>query len=199
MQARKALVLGAAVGCFAAGAASAQDRRPYLGGAISRTDMKDTCEGVSISCDKTDKGWKIFGGYQFSRNLAAELGYADLGETKAAGTQGGVAVNGNVKAKAWELVGIGAMPLMQELALYAKLGIYHAKTDSTASAAVPGFSTSGSASNTNSNFTVGFGVQVNVTRNFAARAEWQKYNDVGGNDTGKTDIDLLTAALLYRF
>ena len=200
MQACKALVLGAAVaGCFAAGAASAQDRGPYVGGAISRTDMKDACEGVSISCDKTDKGWKIFGGYQFNRNLAAELAYADLGKTKASGTQGGVAVNGELKSKAWELVGIGAWPLMQELSLYAKLGIYHGKTDSTASASVPGFSTSGNASNTNTDFTVGFGAQVNIMRNLAARAEWQKYNDVGGNNTGKTDIDLLTAAVLYRF
>ena len=36
-------------------------------------------------------------------------------------------------------------------------------------------------------------------RNLAARAEWQKYNDVGGNNTGKTDIDMLSAAILYRF
>ena len=91
------------------------------------------------------------------------------------------------------------MPLMRELSLYAKLGIYHATTDSNASAAVPGFSTSGSASSTNTDFTVGFGVQVSILRNLAARAEWQKYNDVGGNNTGKTDIDVLSAAVLYRF
>ena len=196
----KALLAGAAVtGCLAAGAAWSQDRGPYVGGSLGRSDMKDACEGVSISCDKTDKAWKIFGGYQINRNFAAELAYTDLGETKAAGTQGGVAVNGNVKAKAWELAGIGFMPLMRELSLYAKLGIYHATTDSNASAAVPGFATSGSASGTNTDFTVGFGVQVSILRNLAARAEWQKYNDVGSNNTGKTDIDVLSAAVLYRF
>jgi opacity protein-like surface antigen len=113
--------------------------------------------------------------------------------------QGGVAVNGNVSSKALELVGVGSMPLMQELSLYAKLGIYHGSTDSSASAAVPGFATSGSASGTNTDFTVGFGVQVSILRNLAARAEWQKYNDVGSNNTGKTDIDVLSAAVLYRF
>jgi OOP family OmpA-OmpF porin len=186
-------------GCLAAGAAWSQDKGFYVGGSLGRSEMKDHCNGVSISCDKTDKAWKIFGGYQFNRNLAAELGYTDLGDTKASGTQGGVAVNGNVSAKAWELVGVGSMPIMQELSLYAKLGIYHGSTDSTSSAAVSGFSTSGSASSTNTDFTVGFGVQVAFLRNLAARAEWQKYNDVGGNNTGKTDIDVLSASILYRF
>ena len=58
---------------------------------------------------------------------------------------------------------------------------------------MPGFATSGSASGTNTDFTVGFGVQVSILRNLAARAEWQKYNDVGGNNTGKTDIDVPSA------
>jgi OOP family OmpA-OmpF porin len=196
----KALLAGAAVtGCLAAGAAWSQDRGPYIGGSLGRSDMKDHCEGVAISCDKTDKAWKIFGGYQFNRNLAAELAYTDLGETKASGVQGGVAVNGNVSSKAWELSGIGFMPLMRELSLYAKLGIYHASTDSQASAAVPGFATSGSQSGTNTDFAVGFGVQVSILRNLAARAEWQKYNDVGSNNTGKTDVDVLSAGILYRF
>jgi OOP family OmpA-OmpF porin len=186
-------------GCLAAGAACSQDRGFYIGGSFGRSEMKDSCKAVTISCDKTDNAWKILGGYQFTRSLAAELGYTDLGETKASGVQGGVAVNGNVSAKALELVGVGSMPLMQELSLYAKLGIYHGSTDSSASAAVPGFATSGSASGTNTDFTVGFGVQVSILRNLAARAEWQKYNDVGSNNTGKTDIDVLSAAVLYRF
>jgi OOP family OmpA-OmpF porin len=186
-------------GCLAAGGAWSQDSGPYIGASIGRSEMKNTCEGVAITCDKTDKAWKIFGGYQFNRNLGAELGYTDLGETKASGLQGGVAVNGNVSAKAWELVGVGSMPLMRELSLYAKLGAYHATTDSNASAAVTGFSSSGSASNTNTGLTAGFGVQVTVLRNLAARAEWQKYKSVGGSNTGKTDIDVLSAAVLYRF
>jgi OOP family OmpA-OmpF porin len=196
----KALLAGAAVtGCLAAGAAWSQDRGAYVGGSLGRAEMKDACEGVSVSCDKTDKAWKIFGGYQFNRNLAAELGYTDLGETKASGVQGGVAVNGNVSSKAWELVAVGSMPLMREVSLYAKLGIYHGTTDSNASAAVPGFATSGSASGSNTDFTVGFGAQVAILRNLAARAEWQKYNDVGTNNTGKTDVDVLSAAVIYRF
>src|SRR3989442_4972936 len=114
MQPCKALLAGAALtGCLAAGAAWSQDRGPYVGGSLGRSEMKDACKGVSISCDKTDKAWKIFGGYQFNRNLAAELAYTDLGETKASGVHGGVAVDRNVKAKALGLVGVCSMPLMR--------------------------------------------------------------------------------------
>ena len=96
----KALLAGAAMaGGLAASAAWSQDRGFYVGGSLGRSEMKDSCKDVTISCDKTDKAWKIFGGYQFTRRLAAELGYTDLGETKASGVQGGVAVNGNVSSK----------------------------------------------------------------------------------------------------
>ena len=89
MQPCKALLAGAAVTvCLAAGAAWSQDKGPYIGGSLGRSEMKDACEGVAISCDKTDKAWKIFGGYQFNRNLAAGLAYTDLGETKASGGAG---------------------------------------------------------------------------------------------------------------
>src|SRR5687768_553496 len=76
-------IAAVALGSLATAPAWSQDRGPYVGGFFGRADMRDVCEGVSIPCDKTDKSWKIVGGYQFSRNLAAELGYVDLGEAIA--------------------------------------------------------------------------------------------------------------------
>jgi hypothetical protein len=31
-----------------------------------RSSFADSCEGVSVSCDKSDKAWKLFGGWQFT-------------------------------------------------------------------------------------------------------------------------------------
>ena len=50
----------------------------------SRTAARDTT-GPGVSCDSKDTAWKFFGGYQFNRNLAAELGYTDLGKIKRVG------------------------------------------------------------------------------------------------------------------
>ena len=188
-----------ALSCLAAGQAWSQDRGVYVGGAFGRADYADACEGVTTTCDKTDKAWKLFGGYQLNRNLAAELAYTDFGDVVARGTIGGAAVDASLQSKAWELSGVGLLPVSREISLFAKLGVYYATTDSQASAAVPNFSSAGSRSDSNTDFTFGAGVRVFITRNLGIQAEWQRYNDVGGDSTGTSDIDMLSAGILFRF
>jgi hypothetical protein len=36
-------------------------------------------------------------------------------------------------------------------------------------------------------------------RNFAVRAEWQRYGDAGGGNIGKADIDVINIGALYKF
>ena len=56
----------------------------YAGVGIGQSKAKDWCSGAGgISCDDKDTAWKVFGGYQFSRNFAAEFGYVKLGEFNA--------------------------------------------------------------------------------------------------------------------
>ena len=186
MQPCKALLAGAAVtGCLAAGAAWSQDKGPYIGGSLGRSDMKDACEGVSISCDKTDKAWKIFGGYQFNRNLAVELGYHNLGEVKAtAGT-----LTETIKTNAWELVGVGLWPVANQFGVYGKLGGYRAEAKDSLD-----------GKDTNTGVTLGAGLQWDPMAPLGVRLEWQRYNKVGGNNTGgKDNIDVLSLGAVWRF
>src|SRR3954447_17920663 len=56
----------------------------YVGGGFGQSKFK--CP-TGLSCDDTkDTAFKLFGGYQFNRNIASEVGYTDLG--KATGTGG---------------------------------------------------------------------------------------------------------------
>lgn len=195
----KALRLGAvALGCMAAGAVWAQDRGAYLGASFGKSTFSDVCEGVSISCDKTDNAWKLFGGYHFSRTLAAEVAYVDFGEVVTSGVIGTANVEGSWRSKAWEATAIGMLPVGQ-IALLLKFGVYYAMTDSRSTGTVPNFSSTGSFSDKNANMTFGVGARFDLMRNIGLQAEWQRYNDVGGNDTGKSDIDLLSLGVLYRF
>src|SRR5947207_8518941 len=72
----------------------------YVGATVGQSKFKDSCTGLpaGFSCDEKDTAWRILGGYQFSPNFAAELGYHNFGETKASG--GGLEVKD--KASAWE-------------------------------------------------------------------------------------------------
>jgi len=194
-----------AVALFSAGLISApalaqsQASGWYVGGSIGQMEAKDACDGVGIGCDDKDTAWKIFAGYQINQNFAVEGGYTDLGKVSASGTVGGVSVNAKAEATAWELVGVGSIPVGNSFSLYGKGGFYRGEVDADASAAIPGFSASAQESDTNTDLTFGIGAAFAVNRNVSLRAEWQRYKDVGGSDTGESDIDVMSVGLLFRF
>jgi len=115
---------------------------------------------------------RILGGYQINRNFAAELGYHDLGKMKA--TAPGASLD--IKASAWELVGIGAWPVANQFSVYGKLGFYQGEVKAGASLTGVG---SGSIKETNTDLTYGLGVQYDVSREFGIRGEWQRYGKLG--------------------
>jgi len=186
---RCATVLFAAL-AFLAAPAGAQQERTYIGISFGQSKFKDACSGLApgVSCDETGTAWKFFGGYNFSQNLGVEIAFTDLGEAKATSPIG----DATIKATTWEIDGIGSWPLMQALALYGKLGLYSATKE------VSGLGVS--AKDTNASVTYGLGVRYDMSKNLAARAEWQRYDKVGGNDTGdKTNIDMWNIGVLWKF
>ncbi|MEA3192389.1 MAG: OmpA-OmpF porin, family [Betaproteobacteria bacterium] len=163
-----ALAAGFAVILPAAAQSTREDDAPhfYGGGSIGRNDHSEAA-------------WSLFGGYQGNRWLGAEFGYQDLGRM----TSGGVTVD----ASAWELVGVGRLPLFDRLAAYGKFGGYMGRSH-------------GSGYNENNkDFTYGLGLEYSVTRNLAVRGEWQQYSDLGGGSLARSDLDVARVAVLYRF
>jgi OOP family OmpA-OmpF porin len=164
--------------------AQAQETAWYAGASIGQMEAKDTCSSVTalgVSCDNKDTAWKIFGGYQFNRNIAAEIAYTDLGKVKV--TAPGLSTE--VKLSAWELVGVGSYPIGSSgFAPYAKLGIYRGKSDVSGNIPVAG--------DTSNDWTAGVGVRYDITRSVGLRAEWQRYN-------GDSDVDVLSIGALWKF
>jgi OOP family OmpA-OmpF porin len=120
-----------------------------------------------------------------------ELGYADLGEITASGPGG----NASAEANAWDLVGVGILPLGNNFSLYGKAGFYRGEVDGQVN--TPGFA--GGASENNTDLTFGVGARYDVTRNVAVRAEWQRYSDMGGGNVGESDVDVMSLGLQYQF
>lgn len=170
--------------------AAAQEAGFYAGISVGQAKARDTCNVMpaGISCDDATTTWKLVGGYQFSRNFAAELGYTNR---LAHATASGFGLAEEIKSSAFELVAIPSYPL-GDLSLFGKLGVYAARTDDTTNFA-------GSESVSNTDFTFGLGVGYQFSRSFGARVEWQRYSKVGGGDIGKADIDALNVGVLYRF
>jgi OmpA-OmpF porin, OOP family len=170
-QTRWIAAAAAAVGIVLTGPALAQmqsdERSLYLGGGL----------GVN---DDTESAWRLFGGYRAHRNLAVELGYIDLGDM----TIGGAPANG----EAWELVGLGILPLNEQFSVYGKLGGYR------------GEARGGGIEETRNDLTFGIGGQYDVSRNLGVRLEWQRYTDFGGGAFGRvSDQDVISLNAIYRF
>ena len=170
-------VLGLAGAAFALPAAAQyRDRSPalssaYVGANIGQSKFRNACNGFT-GCDDKDTAFKLFGGYQFTPNIAAELGYTDLGKI------GGI----NVKGNAWDLSAVGMWPLASQISLLGRLGAYHGELKD-------------GGSDTKNGLTFGLGAQYDFNRNIGVRAEWQRFNNMSSN----VDVDVLSVGALYRF
>lgn len=179
------------------GIATAQDAGFYAGFSAGQGKFKNGCAGLASaglvgSCDEKDAAWKIFGGYQFNSVFSAEAGYAKLGEAHMRGTLLGVPASAQAEASGFEVVGVATMPVSGQFAVYGKAGFLRWDMDLSGAGI--------SIGDTGTSITLGLGFQYNLTKRLAARAEWQRYSDVGNdNTTGKSDVDVLSIALVIKF
>jgi OOP family OmpA-OmpF porin len=185
-------VLGVAVAAFSL-PASAQLRAPalsgaYVGGSLGQSKFKTDCP-AGATCDTTDTAWRLFAGYQLHPIVAAELGYANLGSAKFSG--GGDSAT--VDASAWDLSAVLSAPLVRQLALLARFGMFHSKLETSGSAGIQ------TGDKTDTGFTFGIGLGFDVTRNLGLRAEWQRYSKVAATGGDDTDIDNFNVGVLWRF
>ena len=160
----------------------------YIGFGIGQSKFKGACDGLSpgVTCDDTDTGGKVLGGYQFSKNFDLELAYADLGQAKATSSGSGSSTFG---AKGVEFAGVGMLPIGDHFSVLARAGLFHWKVDTNGP----------SASASGTDLTYGFGLKFDFNRDFSIRGEWQRFKDVGdSNTTGQGNIDFIGASLVYR-
>jgi len=177
------LIIAAAAATFAGGAMAA-DQGFYVGGNVgaSKADVSGAGE-----IKDTPTTWGVYGGYDFTRNFAVELGYQDLGKTKAAGLES--------KNEAISVDLVGKYPVTERFDLYGKVGL--AYMDRDLSGAGYDESKSGTAAK------VGFGGEFKATQNVGIRAEVAHYAGGPKFETTNASFDsnqtLFTMGVNYKF
>jgi OOP family OmpA-OmpF porin len=190
----------AALGAIGSPYAMADDTGFYLGANLGQTRAKiddarisaailgSGFSTVNIVDDRRDAGYKLFGGYQFNRNIAVEGGYFDLGKfgytatTLPPGT-----LNGEI-----------TLPLSERWSAIGRVGANYAQARdhfSGTGAVVVG---NPNPSKRQANYKLGLGLQYAFTEALAVRAEAERYriNDAVGN---KGDVNMFSLGLIYRF
>lgn len=194
MNGKAALAVLGLLAAAIAGPAEAQDSGIYLGASVGYAWHKDACKNLQIPCGSTEQVARGFAGYRFNRAASAELGYANLGEVRAEGSVAAGPASLVRSVRLADAVGVFSVPVVGRLSALGKLGIYRART--MLDVTVAGAPAHGGA--TNSGWSYGAGLDYDLGP-FGVRAEWQRWENVGGSSTGEDDIDALTLGLLLRF
>ncbi len=184
----------------------------YIGGNLGKTnaDIDETriannlmgngfSSGALLRDDTTDRGYKLYGGYQVNRYFALEGGYFNLGEfsftstTQPAGT-----FNSNIKLRGLNVDAVGFLPITEKFSAFGRLGVNYA--ESKDSFRGTGFVNPLKSRTTEreTNPKIGVGLQYAFTEALAVRLEVERYriNDIGSH---KGDVGLISAGLVYRF
>lgn len=184
------------------------------GSAIEQNLLDDAAaQGVAIASsssreDDSDTALKLFLGYRFNRNLAIEGALVDLGDFDASASATDVAfgdtltVSTEVDFFALTFAGLAHLPIGHAFSVYGKFGLFVWDMDLTERERLTGFGVvrTGRASDDGTDLFYGAGVEWGLGRQFALRAEWERYNDVGeGSIAGETDIDVIGVSAVFRW
>jgi OOP family OmpA-OmpF porin len=128
--------------------------------------------------DNLSMGFRIAGGYHFTRNWGAELGYAQSGN----GTINGL----DYHVESTQLAAVGTYPLNDQFDLFAKLGVAANKL-------------AGNTTGSKNDLLYGVGGQYNFNKQVGVRLQYEdigKVSDTPGYDSKASNIAL---GLAYNF
>lgn len=186
---------------------------------VSSSQLADAINdaGLSVassggSSKETGVAGRLFAGYQFNDNFAAELGYSKFSNAKSNAYATGVdsvsslaesvSIGTTTKSYAVDLVGKAILPLQNCFNVYGKLGVAYLneRVDLNVSDVENGVTLSNesfSASEHKVLPTFGVGAGYEINQNLAADLSWNHIQKVGNTDL--TNKDMIALGLTYRF
>jgi OOP family OmpA-OmpF porin len=159
---------------------------PYAGASIGLSDY-DWSGGCSGNCDKTDIGFKVYGGYMFMPNFGVEASYGAFGKAKVN------VPSGNAEFKSSGFAGfLTAQYPVDNWALFGKIGF--AWLDNEVSAAA---NQAFNQSDSSTKMAWGLGATYMFTPQLGVRGEYENYNyDFRGESDS---ITLWSVSIQYKF
>jgi OOP family OmpA-OmpF porin len=171
---QKKSALAAALLLASLGAARAEGL--YVGGSLGTPDYKSSVNG--ISGNGSGLGGKFFGGYQLVPNFAVEGGYIDLGHIDDA--------SGKVNVRGAFLDGVGNYEFAPKWSVLGRVGVAEARF------------TTPNGNDSSPALKLGAGLQYDLTKTVALRAEYEHYHFTDAFDS-KPNIGEFTVGLKVGF
>lgn len=179
----------------------------YVGGGLGTSTISiSDCgiQGFTCSTNDTSVSFKVFAGYELNKNVSFEASYVNFGKfsQSASGFSNGTRVDAKADIDGDGFSGdvILTTPVSTKVGLYGRFGFTAWNVTTKAQAQGGGRSLSGSDSASGISPDFGIGIKVSVHPKVDVRGEFQKFLNVGDQDkTGRSDVDLISASVMYRF
>jgi OmpA-OmpF porin, OOP family len=180
-------------------------------GSIDLTPLTGVVATVTIDSSSLDKNGTAFGitfGYQFTKYLAVEASYLDLGKAKieATGTytqadSGQIPFTASLelKSRGPAAAVVGVLPFGQGWQVDARVGGYFDRTEYTVTASDPTGSISGSESKNNAHLMAGAGLGYSFGEHWSVRVDYLYFDKVGDKDIYQTNVNLFSGGIRFKF
>jgi len=164
----------------------------YAGIGIGQSRADIDCTGT-LTCDRTDTAWKLYGGYMFHPNFGGQAEIYRQGRANFSASLGdGTTATGEFKG---EGVGLYGLAIARDgiWSVFGKAGVLTSRI--TGAARIQDLTAS--RRETHTHFGWGAGVGVDWTKNLGARLEYERLRGRLLGDS--VDVDQVTAGLVARF
>ena len=183
-----------AVSSIAANPLARADDLGWFSGISARPLIKDVeVARLNSRVDGSDAGQRIYSAYRINKALGFELGYADSPKTDASGASMAPLgpFSGTVKARGWQLSGVGTLPLGERFGLFGRVGAYRGDVDLNANL--------GGAGDNAFRAMYGMGLKYDFNSNLRLQGTWDRFRLGGGRSATDSDSSLLSIGLKYKF
>jgi OOP family OmpA-OmpF porin len=160
------------------GLGAAQAEGLYVGGSLGKPDYTSAVNGFGGGGGGQGTGLKFYGGYQLTPNFAVEGGLFDLGKTSDA--------NGSAHARGVYLDGVGSYAFAPQWSVLGSLGVAEGHITSTA------------GDDRSPALKLGLGLQYDLTKQVALRAQYDQYRFVSAYD-GRPNVGAYSVGVKVGF
>jgi OOP family OmpA-OmpF porin len=161
------------------------------------------------SLDDSDIGWGVQVGYRINRYIGVEVGYIDLGEglyeavmTVSDGFESlPVEVSARVESSGPTAAVLGLIPVGERFDVHAKAGMYFSDNRFRTRVRDIEFAENfvhSEVDGSDQDVFVGLGGAWRINDSYSLRFEFQRFLDVGDDESGEGDVDLLAVSVLFR-
>ena len=182
----RSLMAGSLVAGIALAASTARAEGLYVGGNVGGSQLRGGNVG-GLATDRSDTGYKLYGGYSFNPYFGLETGYADLGRFDGDG--------GRLRARGLFFDAVGSFPLGNNFSALGRLGVFTGRLKQDLNASAIGGPSS--AHDTGTSYKLGAGLQYDISKAVAVRGEWERYR-FNALDS-KPSTNLYSIGVNYRF